>query len=106
MSRTAEAQQAGLTEEKLAKVEHFDESDLSPREKAALQYVEHLVLNPQAANDAFFAELKRHFSEGEITEIAYTVPAFSGVQRYLASIGQEPKDPGRPTAHSALGAGK
>ncbi len=90
MSRTAEAQQAGLTEEKLAKVEHFDESDLTSREKVALRYVEFLVLNPHGADDAFFAEMKRWFTEGEITEIAYTVLAFNGAQRFLASIGQEP----------------
>ena len=97
MSRTAEGQRAGLTDEKITKAFDFEASDLSEREKVALRYAERMICAPQDVDDAFFADLRRHFTDAEICDIGYTVLAYSGAHHFLASIRHQPLDAqGRP----------
>jgi alkylhydroperoxidase family enzyme len=97
VSRTAEGQQAGLTDEKIAKVFDVEASDLSERERVALAYAERMIQAPQRIDDAFFASVRRHFTDAEIADIGYTVLAYSGMHRFLSSIGHQPLGPdGRP----------
>ncbi|MBI2867898.1 MAG: carboxymuconolactone decarboxylase family protein [Chloroflexi bacterium] len=93
LSRVAEAQQQGLTEEKLSKVSNFEASDLTEREKAALRFAELLVLNPKAIDDALMEDLKIHFAEAQIVELAFAVMVFNGLHRFNVAIDLEPVHP-------------
>ncbi len=69
--RSAAAIAAGLTEEKVQEVWNYESSPLlSDREKAALRFADYLKHDiDKADDDAFYAELREHFSESEIVEL-------------------------------------
>ncbi len=73
-------------------MENFEESDLSEREKMALRYTDRLKFGPYGPDDAFLAELHKHFTDGEITEIGYAVMAYGGAHNFLSSIGERVLD--------------
>ena len=68
-------QDSGLsTKSRLAALDHFEDSDqFSDREKVALRYADAIPWDPSAADDAMWAELKRHFSEPELVELGYLI---------------------------------
>jgi len=90
--RAAEAQQAGLTEEKLAKVVDYEASDLPEREKLALRYADQVRFHPQGVSAEFLAELKRYFSDAEICEIAVTTMTYALSHSLASSIGEDALD--------------
>lgn len=47
----------------------LDASKFSPREAAAIALVDRIIVDPHSVDDEFFAELRQHFSEGEIIEL-------------------------------------
>jgi AhpD family alkylhydroperoxidase len=69
--RSAAAKAAGLTEQKIQEVWNFEASEvLSNREKLALRFADHMKHDvAKADDDAFYAELKQHFSDAEIVEL-------------------------------------
>lgn len=69
--RSAAARAAGLTEEKIQEVWSFETSPmLSDREKLALRFADYIKHDvAKADDDAFYAELKTHFSDAEIVEL-------------------------------------
>lgn len=69
--RSEAAKRAGLNEEKIQQVWDFENSAaFSPREKLALRFADYLKHDiAKADNDAFYAELRQHFSEPEIVEL-------------------------------------
>lgn len=69
--RSTAAKAAGLTEDKIQEVWRYESSPiLSAREKLALRFADHLKHDiAKADDDAFYAELKQHFSEAEIVEL-------------------------------------
>ena len=91
MTRIAEAQREGLSEETIGKVATFRDSDLGEREKAALEYAECFILDAAAVDDSFFAKLKTYFSEEEIVELGFILIMYNGLHRFNASIGLEPQ---------------
>jgi alkylhydroperoxidase family enzyme len=61
-------------EAKLAEVASWRESGLfTDAERAALDYAERMTITGRAIDDAFFAELKRHYSEAEIVELTAAI---------------------------------
>lgn len=72
----------GVTETIVCELEKPDEApDLSEREKMALRYADLVATNHFAIDDAFFAELHRHFTEAEIVELGINIGAVFGQQR-------------------------
>lgn len=69
--RSTAAKNAGLSEEKIQQVWDYENSDVfSVREKLALRFADYLKHDiARADNDAFYAELKAHFSDSEIVEL-------------------------------------
>lgn len=60
----------GVSLAKFDALEHYrDDPQFTPRERAALAYVEEVTLNKAVAPDTF-ARLREHFSERDIVEIA------------------------------------
>jgi len=69
--RSTAAQEAGLTEEKIQEVWDFQSSTVfSEREKLALRFADYLKHDlSKADDDAFYAQLREHFSASEIVEL-------------------------------------
>src|SRR4051812_15698709 len=64
----------GASDEKIAALESFRESELfSPAEKAALELAEAMTLTPAVVTDAIFDALRPHFTEPQLVELAATI---------------------------------
>jgi alkylhydroperoxidase family enzyme len=63
---------------------------VSPRERAALRYAEKLAVDHLKIDDAFWAELRRHFSEAEIIELTAHTTLYIGFGRFNEIVGLEP----------------
>ncbi|MFQ5912325.1 MAG: carboxymuconolactone decarboxylase family protein [Nitrospinota bacterium] len=64
------ARQHGLTEERIAASEDFENQDFADREKAALRFAEQLTVDYRKLNGEIYENLGRHFDLREIAEIA------------------------------------
>lgn len=65
---------AGASAEKIAAVEHFRESHLfTAEERAALAFAEGMTATPAHVSDEVFAEVRRHFSDVQLVELAATI---------------------------------
>ena len=88
--RYAGARHAGATEEKIAAIDD-DASDLvSARERAAIRFAEKLAVDHHKVDDALWEELRRHFSEAEIVELAAHTTLYIGFGRLNEILGLEP----------------
>ena len=54
----------------------------SPAEQAALAFADQMTVSGLAVDEATWAELRRHFDEGEIVEIAAAVGLFAYFNRF------------------------
>jgi alkylhydroperoxidase family enzyme len=89
------AVQQGMTEEMVAALPSFEESDFSHREKLALRFAERMATDHQNVDDEFFHELRREFSDPEIFELGMITGQFIGYGRLLAMLDLEnPSQPG------------
>ncbi|MBM3218390.1 MAG: hypothetical protein FJZ38_06845 [Candidatus Rokubacteria bacterium] len=89
-ARYAGARQAGATEEKIAAIDDERSDRLSPRERMAVRYAEKLAVDHRNVDDAFWAELRRHFSEADILELTLHATLYIGFGRFNEIIGLEP----------------
>lgn len=60
--------------------------DFSPRELAALQLAETMAVDHFSIDDARIAELRKHFSEGELLELMMMTGQYIGFGRMLAVL--------------------
>ncbi|MBI2867874.1 MAG: hypothetical protein HYX97_06030 [Chloroflexi bacterium] len=77
----------------MAKLEDYASSDLTEREKLALEFTERLIFDPHGLDNDFFARLKRHFTNGQIVEMGLIVMVYNGAGRFNAAIDLEPLNP-------------
>jgi len=63
------AKRAGLTPEQMKALKEGNYSGFGEAEQPALRYAEKLTRTPNAATDADFAELKKHFSDEQIVDL-------------------------------------
>jgi alkylhydroperoxidase family enzyme len=90
--RVAEAQQQGLTEDKIAQIHHPESSTLPDREKYALLFAELYITNPEAVTDGLVEELQKHFTNGQIAEIMYFTGTMNTLQRFNTAMDVDPED--------------
>ncbi len=64
--------------------------DFTAAEKAALELAERETLRPHEVDDAFWAELRTHYSEGEIIELAAAIGLFNYFNRFNDVLKMEP----------------
>lgn len=85
--RSETAKRYGLTEEKLMATLDIESSDLfSPKEKAALRFAaSHLEPGNALDNDNVYEDLKQHFSEEEIVELAIVCAETYGMGKFAVS---------------------
>ena len=86
--RSRIAQENGLTEEKLMATMDFESSSLfDERERAALRFASLFKASDDAIdNDEVYVELKKHFSEEEIIELALLCAETDGVGKFARSL--------------------
>lgn len=80
----------GATEELVAKLADYERSDLPERTKAALRLAERLATPQPSIDPTFYEELRRHFTDDEILDLAMTASFASGWQRFIEAFGIVP----------------
>lgn len=81
------ATRLGVTDERMQAIYEFESSDLfSDRERVALRFALDAASVPNAVTDESYAELARHWSEGEIVEILGVVCMFGVFNRWNDSM--------------------
>ena len=88
--RYAGSRHAGATEAKIAAIDDETSDLLSPRERAGVRFAETLAVDHHKVDDALWAELRSHFSEAEIIELAAHTTLFIGFGRFNEIVGLEP----------------
>jgi len=83
-ARGAVAQQQGVDEEMLEKVDHYDDSDLSPEQRAALRLADGYLVAPAAMTDAVRAEIAAHLTPVQVVEIVLKLMGFSSDKALVA----------------------
>ena len=86
--RSAKAQAAGLDEETVeAGCGNFDaDPRFSEAEKCALRYARRMYLAPTEVDAAFYAELKKHFTEAQVMELGAFIAFHYGMQVFMRTL--------------------
>jgi uncharacterized peroxidase-related enzyme len=83
----------GLDVKKVEALAQFDTSPLfTAAERAALTLAHAAGSCPPAVSDAHFAELKKHFSEDEITEMVAVISLLGWLNRWCTTLAVEIED--------------
>jgi alkylhydroperoxidase family enzyme len=91
--RFAGARTQGLEEAHVAQIQGDHASSALPApERAALKLADAIVEFPAPLPEADAAELRRHFSAGQVAEIAFGLGLFHGLAKALIVLGLEPED--------------
>lgn len=61
----------------------------SPMERAALEYAERMTTTGQKIDDAFFAELKMHFTEPQLVELTAAIAMENFRSKFNPALGIE-----------------
>ena len=85
------ARRHGWSDEQIAGLANFrTRSDFTEAEKAALELAERATLNPNDVDDVFWAELRKHYDEGEIIELLAAIGLFNYFNRFNDALRMEP----------------
>jgi alkylhydroperoxidase family enzyme len=90
------AERTGATKERIAALLDFEAGPFNDAEKAALRYGRR-VTRDASVSDEVFAELRRHFDEGEIVEITCVLGLFTYFNRFKEALRVETAAPGEAT---------
>jgi alkylhydroperoxidase family enzyme len=101
-SHTALAKQQGVSEELLDAMYHIDEHAgmFTPAERAALTLAERMTTDARGVDEEVWADLREHFDEGEIIELAAVIGLFNYFNRFNDAL----KVPITPPAEPATDA--
>ncbi|NNL85683.1 MAG: carboxymuconolactone decarboxylase family protein [Myxococcales bacterium] len=89
-ARFALARQQGLTEEMIAELPRYRESDaFNDAEKAAIRLADILSGDHKAASDELFDELRKHYTEPEILDLCFRITSFVGYGRMIRVLDLE-----------------
>ena len=67
-------------------VDHADDAEFTPRERAAIHFAEKMAVDHHNIGDADIAEMRRHFSDAEFLELAMMAGQYIGFGRVLAML--------------------
>ncbi len=89
------ARRLGWSDNQIADLADFENrSDFTAAEKAALRLAERETLRPHDVDDAMWSDLRQHFDEGEIIELAAAIGLFNYFNRFNDVMKMEPTKPG------------
>ena len=85
------ARRHGWSDDQIEHLADFEtRDDFSAAEKAALRLAEKMTSDPQDFDDEQWTELRRHFDEGEIIELAASIGLFNYFNRFNDVLKMEP----------------
>lgn len=85
------ARRQGWTDEQIDNLHDFrNRPDFTPAEKAALELAERVTRDPHEVDDQFWAELRRHYDEGQIIELLAAIGLFNYFNRFNDALRMEP----------------
>ena len=85
------ARRLGWSDDQIQHLADFEtRDDLDDREKAALRLAEIETRDPHSFDDACWADLRKHFDEGEIIELVAAVGLFNYFNRVNDVLRMEP----------------
>jgi uncharacterized peroxidase-related enzyme len=94
-SHTVLARSLGWSDEQLTHLAEWPKrDDFTAAEKAALRLAETVTRNANAVSDEQFAELRNHYSEGEIVELLCAIGLFNYFNRFNNALKMDPTKAG------------
>lgn len=85
------ARRQGWSEEQIKHLADFEKSDdFNAAEKAALRLAERMTVDSHTVDDELWTELRRHYDEGEIIELAAAIGLFNYFNRFNDALQMEP----------------
>jgi hypothetical protein len=84
--RSAVAQQQGVNEEMLESVDHYEQSELSATQKAALRLADAYLTGPADMNDSVKQEVAENLSPVQVVELAVKLMGFSS-DKVMVALG-------------------
>jgi alkylhydroperoxidase family enzyme len=85
------ARRHGWSDDQICNLADFrNRSDFTEAEKAALDLSERVTRDPHEVDDDFWAELRRHYDEGEIIELLAAIGLFNYFNRFNDALRMEP----------------
>jgi hypothetical protein len=85
-ARSAVALQAGVDEPMLASVDHYEQSDLSPLQKAALRLADAYLTSPTDMSDSIRGDVANELSVGQVVELTLQLMGFSN-DKVMVALG-------------------
>lgn len=84
------ARRHGWSQEQLDHLAEFEtRSDFDEKEKISLRLAERMTRNARV-DEALWADLRRHFDEGEVVELAAAIGLFNYFNRFNNALEVEP----------------
>lgn len=84
------ARRQGWSQEQLDHLAEFEtRSDFDEKEKVSLRLAERMTRNARV-DEALWADLRRHFDEGEVVELAAAIGLFNYFNRFNNALEVEP----------------
>jgi alkylhydroperoxidase family enzyme len=83
-ARGAVALQQGVDEQMLDKVDHYDDSDLTPVQQAALRLADAYLGAPAEMSDAVRADVAAHLTSLQVVELVLKLMGFSSDKAMVA----------------------
>jgi alkylhydroperoxidase family enzyme len=85
------ARRQGWSDEQIEHLSEFEErEDFTSAEKAALRLAERMTIDSHTVDDELWDELRRHYDEGEIIELAAAIGLFNYFNRFNDALKMEP----------------
>jgi alkylhydroperoxidase family enzyme len=85
------ARRLGWSEGQISHLEDFEKrSDFTATEKAALRLAENMTRDPHDVTDEQWKDLRSHFDEGEVIELAAAIGLFNYFNRFNDALKMEP----------------
>jgi alkylhydroperoxidase family enzyme len=85
-ARSAVALEQGADEEMLASVDHYEHSDLTPAQKAALRLADAYLAAPADMDESVRSEVAAHLSPAQVVELALKLMGFSN-DKVMVALG-------------------
>ena len=85
-ARSAVALQQGVDEEMLSQVDHYEDSDLSPAQRAALRLADVYLTAPGEMSDSTKREIATDLSPVQVVEVVLKLMGFSS-DKVMVALG-------------------
>jgi alkylhydroperoxidase family enzyme len=85
------ARRIGYTDDQIENLKDFESrDDFTDREKAGLRLTDRMTIDANNVDDALWADVRKHFDEGEVIELLATIGLFNYFNRFNEVLRMEP----------------